>query len=432
VASVDQLKAPQPSSCVAGPFGSNISSKYFTHEGIPVIRGSNLTDDLTQFVSDHFVFVSPERARTYGPQHVRAGDLVFTCWGTVGQVGLIPEQGPFDEYIISNKQLKLRPDTELVDPRFLFYYFASPQMVKYVRSHAIGAAVPGINLRILKALPVVLPSVATQRRIVAILAAYDELIQNNNRRIRILEEMAHRIYHEWFAEFRYPGHTDAPLMASELGPVPEGWSIESVDAHVEVIRGRSYRGVDLADSGGLPFINLKCIARDGGFRADGLKRYVGDFKETQRAQPGDIVVAVTDMTQERRIVARAARVPDMDDEFGIVSMDLVKVVPVDLPPEYLLALLRYSDFPDRVKAHANGANVLHLHPDRIRDYRFALPPTAVVLEYQRQIGPVQRLSEVLATSNNRLRAARDLLLPRLISGQTDVSNLDLGDSEDVA
>src|SRR5215210_5824009 len=103
---LDEIKANEPHSCVAGPFGSNISSKYFVDEGVPVIRGSNLRADLTKFVPEGFVFVSPEQAKQYKAQHVIADDLVFTCWGTIGQVGLIPNDGPFTEYIISNKQLK--------------------------------------------------------------------------------------------------------------------------------------------------------------------------------------------------------------------------------------------------------------------------------------------------------------------------------------
>jgi len=88
--SVDQIKADERSACVAGPFGSKISSKYFIETGVPVIRGGNLRDDLTRFVPSGFAFVSEERARQYVPQHVHGNDLVFTCWETIGQVGLIP------------------------------------------------------------------------------------------------------------------------------------------------------------------------------------------------------------------------------------------------------------------------------------------------------------------------------------------------------
>jgi type I restriction enzyme S subunit len=150
---VDEIKSPEKHSCVAGPFGSNISSKYFVETGVPVIRGGNLRDDLTRFVPKDFVFVSRERAEKYKAQHVHSGDLVFTCWGTLGQVGIIPEDGPFPEYIISNKQLKLRPNQEICDPLYLFYYFACPQMVRHIIGKALGAAVPGINLGILKGFP---------------------------------------------------------------------------------------------------------------------------------------------------------------------------------------------------------------------------------------------------------------------------------------
>lgn len=92
---VDDIKAPEKQSCVAGPFGSNISSKFFVEEGVPVIRGGNLRNDLTPFVAEGFAFVSPEQAQRYKAQHVKGGDLVFTCWGTLGQVGLIPHNGPF-------------------------------------------------------------------------------------------------------------------------------------------------------------------------------------------------------------------------------------------------------------------------------------------------------------------------------------------------
>ena len=307
------------------------------------------------------------------------------------------------------------------DERFVSYFLRCAGL----GAHDGAVAVPGINRNVLHRLRARRPPLQTQRKIAVILSAYDDLIENNDRRNKLLEEMAERMYREWFVEFRYPGHESVPLVNSELGPIPEAWSIDSVGDHVDVIRGRSYRGVDIADEGGVPFFNLKCVARDGGFRPEGIKRYIGEFKEGQKASAGDIIVAVTDMTQERRIVARAARVPDAGEEFGVVSMDLVKVVPKDLPGEHILGLLRYSEFPDRVKAHANGANVLHLHPDRIREYRFAAPVLAVARQYANQVGSMQDLSDRLEAANERLRATRDLLMARLVSGAIDVTDLDI-------
>jgi len=278
------------------------------------------------------------------------------------------------------------------------------------------------------------PPRAEQRRIASILSAYDDLIENNSRRIQILEEMAQAIYREWFVEFRFPGHEDVRMVHSELGLIPEGWPVSDVGQIARIHRGRSYRGIDLAVAGGLPFVNLKCVARDGGFRRDGVKRYVGRFDEDERVYAGDIVVAVTDMTQERRIIARAARIPRLkEDEFGIISMDLVRLEPVEKTPrEFLLGLLRFSGFPDQVKNHANGANVLHLNPKRILDYRFACPPQELCQRYGDTVAPIYHLEDCLELTDDNLRKTRDVLLPRLISGEIDVSRLDIGNAEPAA
>ncbi len=353
----------------------------------------------------------------------RPGDLVFTYEASLHRYAIIPNgfRGT-----LGRRVALLRPKADLVDTRFLLYLFVGPEWRNTVLSRLnVGSTVDRLPLTDFPRFPLRIPPLPIQRKIAAVLSAYDDLIENNERRIKILEEMAQRIYREWFVDFHYPGHEDVPLVDSEVGPVPENWSIDTIANHVAVIRGRSYRSVDMADAGGVPFFNLKCIARDGGFRPEGIKRYIGKFKEAHKASTGDIIMAVTDMTQERRVVARAARVPNFGEGFGVFSMDLVKIVPKDLPDEHVLGMLRYSEFPDRVKAHANGANVLHLHPDRIRQYRFAVPVLSVARQYADQVGPMQHLTDRLKAASGRLRATRDLLLPRLISGAIDVGDLDI-------
>jgi type I restriction enzyme S subunit len=206
--------------------------------------------------------------------------------------------------------------------------------------------------------------------------------------------------------------------------VPEGWEVVKVSEVASLFRGRSYRGEDLADDGGLPFLNLKCIDRDGGFRHDGLKRYRGIHKDTQTARAGDIIMAVTDMTQERRIVARAARVPKTDEDLFVMSMDLIKVSPnADIPKAYLYAMLRFSNFPDEVKQHANGVNVLHLNPERIAKFEFALPPPLLRTQLGETCSNIYEQCDLLNRKNANLRLTRDLLLPRLVSGEVEVSEV---------
>jgi type I restriction enzyme, S subunit len=365
---------------------------------------------------------------TCDQETLRTGTFSFDCECVLlagnNATGTFPIKyfrGKFDAYQRTYVIEPLSDDN--LDARFLYYSLRLK--LELMKSLSTGAATKFLTLAILRSIEIKVPPMPTQRKIAAILSAYDDVIENNSRRIKLLEEMAQRIYREWFVDFRYPGHEGVPIVDSVLGPIPEGWTIGQVGDHVDVIRGRSYLGADVVDEGGIPFINLKCVARDGGFRPDGIKRYVGAFKDAHKATAGDIVMAVTDMTQERRIVARAARVPDVGEAFGVFSMDLVKIVPRDLPAAYVLGLLRYSDFPDEVKAHANGANVLHLHPDRISEYLSAFPLPAIARRYSDYVSPTQHLSDSLQAANERLRITRDLLLPRLISGAIDVTDLDI-------
>jgi type I restriction enzyme S subunit len=384
-------------------------------------RSGGLRLDSVEYISrDSFERFFRERGNVPAIPH--EGDVLVSIIGTLGEPYVVRAH---DEFGLSSSVAILRPNTDQLLPEYLYYWMRSPLFQDSIYAIKGGVAQNYVSLAMIKSLPVILRPLDAQRKIVAVLSVYDDLIENNSGRIKVLEEMAQRIYREWFVDFRYPGREGMPLVESELGPVPGNWSIGTVDDHVDVLRGRSYRSVDLAEDGGVPFFNLKCIARDGGFRPEGIKRYIGDFKEGQKASAGDIIVAVTDMTQERRIVARAARVPDVGEECGVFSMDLVKIVPKDLPSEYVLGMLRYSEFPDRVKAHANGANVLHLQPDRIRQYRSVFPVPTVARQYADQVGPMQHLADRLEAASDRLRATRDLLLPRLVSGAIDVAELDI-------
>lgn len=407
IRSVESIRSSEPHSCVAGPFGSNISSKYFVEDGVPIIRGSNLTDDLTRFVPSGFAFVSHEQAKKYKAQHVRANDLVFTCWGTVGQVGLIPRDGPYPEYIISNKQLKLRPNTNVADPEYLFYYFASPPMVAHIRGRAIGAAVPGINLGILKALEVVLPPLKTQRDIAYVLSAYDDLIENNSRRIVILEEMTKRLYEEWFVHFRFPGHEQLKMIKSELGSIPDGWSVQRLEDAAFVTMGQSpssehyniegkglpfHQGV--TDFGAhYPFHRMYCSI-------DGRMAKEGDILMSVRAPVGRINVAPSEMVIGRGLCAIRSK---NGRQWFLLNR--------------LLEKFREED------CMGNGAIFKAVTKQEVLGIVFPKAPDTLEEEFERLIAPMWELIKALSHKNQKLKVARDLLLPNLLSGEVDVSAL---------
>lgn len=303
------------------------------------------------------------------------------------------------------------------DPRYVYYQM---KVMDFARFNA-GAGVPTLNRNHLDSLEVDIPPLNIQRLIVEILSAYDDLIDNSLRRIQILELLSRNLYREWFSEFRFPGYENSSIDLAAPNAVPEGWVLKKLSEVANVIRGRSYRSVDLANDGGLPFINLKCFNRDGGFRRNGIKRYTGTYGDQHKVKKGDILIAVTDMTQERRLVARAALVPSLDKEFGIFSMDLVKLeIKDDFPTLFLYSFLRYSGFSDQVKHYANGANVLHLSADRISEYLFLMPTTELINSYLEKVTPVFELINVLENKIENLRASRDALMPRLLSGEINI------------
>ena len=361
----------------------------------------------------------------------KCGDVILTREAPLGEIGLLRDDA---NIFLGQRLVMYRADPKKMNNLFLLYSMMSYDVQAQIKSFGSGSTVEHMRVPDCEKIELATPPLPTQRKIASILSAYDDLIENNLRRIKILEEMAQNLYREWFVKFRFPGHEKVKFVDSPLGEIPEGWEVKSISDVARVHRGRSYRSKDLVKEGGLPFINLKCINRDGGFRRDGIKRYTGVFKQTHVVNPGDIVMAVTDMTQERRIVARVGKIPFLDSTHGVISMDLVSIEPDEdvTSKEFLYYLFRFSSFADHVKQYANGANVLHLSPDRIREHQFVHPENRITRLFEDNVNASASMLENMHQRNKNLRQTRDLLLPKLISGKLDVSDLDIQVSEDTA
>ena len=188
---VDDLKSSAPNALATGPFGSAISSRFFADRGIPVIRGSNLSQDVGhRLIDDGLVFLSEEKAKEFSRSMARPGDLIFTCWGTIDQVGLVDGRSRFATYVVSNKQMKFTPDPQRADSLFLDDLFSNPEMRTAIRDQGIGSSVPGFNLGQLRSIRVRMPPLTEQRAIAHILGTLDDKIELNRRMNKTLEAMA--------------------------------------------------------------------------------------------------------------------------------------------------------------------------------------------------------------------------------------------------
>lgn len=406
--------------CVDLLAGFTFKSQDFSDQAsdIPLVKGENVGQgEVLWDIAKRWRAADWERLEKF---QLSAGDIVVAMdrpWVPAGlKWAYIRATDP--KALLVQRVARLRSKDVRLDQTFLRFVIGSPFFEDYIRPITSGVNVPHISGRQILDFDFILPPVPVQRRIASILSAYDQLIENNQRRIKILEEMARALYREWFVEFRFPGHEKVQRVALELGRVPRGWAINAVSEAADVFRGRSYGSTDLANEGGLPFVNLKCIDRDGGFRRSGLKRYTGDYKDSHLVRKGDIVMGVTDMTQDRRVVARAALVPTLDKECGVFSMDLVRIEPKpSVPKAFLYCFFRFSDFADKIKQHANGANVLHLSPDRISTFRFTIPPENLMSMFVDFASPTLELVDALENQIANLRHTRDALLRHLLSGR---------------
>ncbi len=390
-------------------------------KGYPSIRTPNIGRG--RLILDGVNFVSEETYNQWTRRAVpKEGDLILAREAPAGNVAIIPRNL---KLCLGQRTVLIRPEHSKVDSHYLTYLLLGNEIQARFQSYSTGATVGHLNVRDIRNLTLPdLPPFITQRKIAAVLSAYDDLIENNTRRVAVLEEMARLLYREWFVHFRFPGHEQVKLVDSPLGKIPEGWKVVKVGEISQIHRGRSYSKKNLLESGGIPFVNLKNIEREGGFRRDGLKCYEGLYKEAQTVKNTEIVIAVTDMTQERRIIGRAARIPDLGAPFGVFSMDLVKIEPRnEVSNEFLYGMFQYSSFSETVKEFANGVNVLHLTPDRISESILPLPTKNLTSIYSTITNEIYSLCDDLEKKNANLQSTRDLLLPKLISGEVDISDL---------
>lgn len=232
VTSVDDSKELTNRAIISGPFGSNISSKYFVESGIPVIRGNNLTIGKEKFADYGFVFITQQKADELNTWALK-DDLVFTAAGTLGQVGIIQNN---KKYIISNKQLRLRLNKKNVLPLFAYYWFITPKMTKLIISRDTGSTIPLINLSVLRSLPIPLPKYNEQVAISNFILTLDDKIDLLRRQNETLEKIAQTLFKRWFVDFEFPDEEGKPykssggkMVHSELGEIPYGCEVGTLE-----------------------------------------------------------------------------------------------------------------------------------------------------------------------------------------------------------
>lgn len=379
-------------------------------KGYPLVRTPNIGKGRLVYQGMHRVSeeVYNKRNQRAVPQE---DDLIFAREATAGNVALI-QKG--EKVCLGQRTVLIRPNKSLVDPAYLTYLLLAPKQQYNLLGTANGATVAHVNLPTIRNLKLELPDLEVQHRIATILSRYDTLIENYQKQIKLLEEAAQRLYKEWFVDLRFPGHENTKMVDG----LPEGWERKPLNEVFSYVRGKSYSTSELSDEGCL-MVNLKNIQAFGGYKRGAEKRFVGSYKKEQTLKKGDLVMGVTDMTQERRLVGHVALIPDFNEPVTF-SMDLIKLVPFNVPTSFLYCSMRYGEISKQISPLANGVNVLHLKPEAMMGIVMLVPCKELVEKFC--IFVDETINKILNNQSQirLLTEARDRLLPRLMGGEMEV------------
>lgn len=327
----------------------------------------------------------------------RPGDTLFSYETRLGEAGHWDSVEPA---ALGRRMGLLRPNPEVVEPRFLTYSYLGPHFQALIESRKVqGATVERILIANLPNWPLPLPPLDVQRRIAGVLGNLDELIETNQRLSAMIIEQVHLLGLRFFAT----SEVQETVALAEIADVQKGYS---------------YKSAELTP-GGMWLINLKNVGRDGSFQERGFKPLTATPKSGQIVENGDIIVSQTDLTQSRDVIARPVRVRRCGLAGELVaSLDLVIVRPK--PPattEYLLALLSQPGFREHALGYCNGTTVLHMGAKALPEYKAPVLHTEVITDFSEGVRPLLEASDALLDEARELKRTRDELLSLLLSGR---------------
>lgn len=345
--------------------------------------------------------------------------ILYSIDGTIGNIAKYRGE----KCVLGKGACYLNCNPEIVVSSYLYYQLQSSHFKSYIHLMSTGSTIKHISLKTMREYVFELPSLTDQRRIVSILSSLDRKIELNNKINADLEEMAQAIFKNWFVEFE--PFKDGKFVDSELGMIPEGWKVISLNEILDNVSGYSYKGSELQSSN-IAMATIKNFERKGGFKTEGYKEIVisKKIKETQFVNMFDVLVAHTDLTQNAEIVGNPAIVLSKGGyEKLIMSMDLTKVISkIDGVTNGLLyCILSTSRFKEHALGYVNGTTVLHMSKKAVPEYTCAFPKDInQIRDLCITLDSIYKRMAVTYDENSRLSLLRDTLLPRLMSGELEV------------
>jgi type I restriction enzyme S subunit len=411
-----------------GPFGSQLHQSDYQEHGFPVVMPTNIVNgkiDTTQIAR-----VSESNADRLSRHKLSTGDIVYGRRGDIGRQAYVRKEN--EGWLCGTGCLRITLGDSEVLPEYLHRYLSISDVVGWIQNQAVGATMPNLNTGILRRVPVFFPKRETQKKIAAVLSAYDDLIENNKRRIALLEKMAEEIYREWFVRMRFPGYKETKF---EKG-LPVGWEIKKIGeiTHYYIGGGWGEENHSTTYSEGAFVIRGTDIPKlDAGNLVNGVYRFHKPSNlKSRKLEANDFIFEVSggskDQLLGRNIMITQKLLAYFENNAMCASFcKLIRFNQELVSPFFMKFFLRFYYECDLV-------GIYQVQSTGISNYQFesflsnqtlAIPPKSLQFAFDKIVQPILNRKDDLALAISGLTETRDLLLSRLISGKLSVENLDI-------
>lgn len=364
------------------------------------LNTGNVTTDGFSFVENQFITEEKDNALRKGK--LQRGDIVYTTRGTVGNAGFYSNAVPYDNVRINSGMVILRCNNLIVDTRFLYQILKSSYYRPYFKKYCTGSAQPQLPIKNMSTIELEIPSIEIQHRIADILSSYDDLIENNRKQIKLLEEAAQRLYKEWFVDLRFPGHEETPIVDG----VPAGWERKSIEDIADYLNGYAFKPSDWGKSG-KPIIKIKEL--NEGITQDTPRNSGENIPVKYIVYPGEIIFSWS--------ATLTAKI--WNGEIGLLNQHLFKVTPYKgIAREFVLQSILWS--LDEFHNLTTGSTMKHIQRGKLKQVFVNMPNEKLMKEFGKQTDFCRKKILLLNHKIQLLQESRDRLLPKLMSGEIEV------------
>jgi len=395
------------------------SKRIFAHQyvakGIPFYRSKEIIEKNNKEEISDPLFISEdvfkEISNKYGAP--KEGDILLTSVGTLG----IPYFVKNETFYFKDGNLTwLKDFSNRIFSRYIYYWLSSSFGKASLLQKAIGSSQPAITIEILKRYKIGLPEISIQRRIASILSAYDNLIENNNKRIRLLEQMAENLYKEWFVRFRFPGHENAEF---ENG-LPKGWEKVTLDKVLsKITTGLNPRKNFKLGEGGNYYVTIKNMGDNNIFLDENCDKVNDDaikiINRRSDLRKGDILFSGIGT------IGRVYLITIPTNNWNVSESIFTLRANEKVSKEFLYLLLLSDKLQFYCQQHAQGVAQPGIRMSELKAFRFCLPTFDLITKFTKSVSGLLSSIHTIRKSNTLLARQRDLLLPRLMSGKLEVN-----------